>query len=228
MNELWQHFMRLVELVDPQVFLVENVPQFIRSAEGHEALRVARSMGYQAEPYILRAVDYGVPQRRIRGFILATKCGVPGPPQTNGVRRTVRDAIGDLPEIPTGEDWHLARKPRPQSVERYMVVPEGGNQYNLMQERPDITPRCWLAKPTGSTDVFGRLSWSEPALTVRTEFYKPEKGRYLHPKAHRPITHREAMRLQISPTTSSGPAPGSRWPARSAMPSPLSWHATGA
>ena len=33
-------------------------------------------------------------------------------------------------------------------------------------------------------------------MTIRTEFYKPEKGRYLHPVAHRPITHREAARLQ--------------------------------
>ena len=33
-------------------------------------------------------------------------------------------------------------------------------------------------------------------MTIRTEFYKPEKGRYLHPQEHRPITHREAARLQ--------------------------------
>lgn len=199
MNELWQHFLRIVELVDPQVFLVENVPEFLRSAEGEEALRVARLMGYWAEPYVLKAVDYGVPQRRVRGFILATKCGAPSPPPTNGPTRTVRDAIGDLPEVPTGEDWHLARNPRPKSIERYRVVPEGGNRFDLMRERPDITPRCWLEKPSGSTDVFGRLSWAQPALTIRTEFYKPEKGRYLHPQAHRPITHREAMRLQTFP-----------------------------
>jgi DNA (cytosine-5)-methyltransferase 1 len=42
--------------------------------------------------------------------------------------------------------------------------------------------------------VFGRLWWDRPAYTIRTEFYKPEKGRYLHPSAHRPITVREAAR----------------------------------
>ncbi len=36
-------------------------------------------------------------------------------------------------------------------------------------------------------------------MTIRPEFFKPEKGRYLHPKAHRPITHREAARLQCFP-----------------------------
>ena len=45
----------------------------------------------------------------------------------------------------------------------------------------------------------GELWWDRPAFTIRTEFYKPEKGRYLHPKQHRPITHREAARLQSFP-----------------------------
>ena len=38
-----------------------------------------------------------------------------------------------------------------------------------------------------------------PSPTIRTEFYKPEKGRYLHPELDRPITHREAARLQTFP-----------------------------
>jgi DNA (cytosine-5)-methyltransferase 1 len=42
--------------------------------------------------------------------------------------------------------------------------------------------------------------WQDrPAFTIRTEFFKPEKGRYLHPNQHRPITHREAARLQSFP-----------------------------
>ena len=42
----------------------------------------------------------------------------------------------------------------------------------------------------------GRLWWDKPSVTIRTEFYKPEKGRYLHPVENRPIMHREAARLQ--------------------------------
>ncbi|BBU24299.1 DNA-methyltransferase Dcm [Mycobacterium xenopi] len=45
----------------------------------------------------------------------------------------------------------------------------------------------------------GRLHWDRPAVTIRTEFWKPEKGRYLHPTANRPITHLEAARLQGFP-----------------------------
>ena len=41
--------------------------------------------------------------------------------------------------------------------------------------------------------------WDRPSPTIRTEFYKPEKGRYLHPVLDRPITHREAARIQTFP-----------------------------
>jgi len=58
----------------------------------------------------------------------------------------------------------------------------------------DLVPTCWRNKPSGTTDVFGRLWWDKPSFTIRTEFYKPEKGRYLHPSEHRPITVREAAR----------------------------------
>jgi len=43
------------------------------------------------------------------------------------------------------------------------------------------------------------LWWDRPSVTIRTEFFKPEKGRYLHPSEHRPITHREAARLMGFP-----------------------------
>lgn len=68
-----------------------------------------------------------------------------------------------------------------------------------MANRPDLTPDCWLNKPTGTTDVMGRMHWDKPSPTIRTEFFKPEKGRYLHPSAHRVISHREAARLQTFP-----------------------------
>ena len=64
---------------------------------------------------------------------------------------------------------------------------------------PELTPACWIRKTEGGTDLFGRLWWDRPAFTIRTEFFKPEKGRYLHPVQHRPITHREAARLQSFP-----------------------------
>lgn len=45
----------------------------------------------------------------------------------------------------------------------------------------------------------GRLWWARPSATIRTEFFKPEKGRYPHPTANRVISLREAARLQSFP-----------------------------
>jgi DNA (cytosine-5)-methyltransferase 1 len=86
------------------------------------------------------------------------------------------------------------------SLQRYKHIPAGGNRFDLQRIAPELTPQCWIKKTTGGTDLFGRLEWDGPArCTIRTEFYKPEKGRYLHPTEHRPITHWEAARLQTFP-----------------------------
>ena len=73
------------------------------------------------------------------------------------------------------------------------------NRFDLYKNAPHLTPECWIKKTSGGTDLFGRLWWDKPAFTIRTEFFKPEKGRYLHPCQHRPLTHREAARLQSFP-----------------------------
>ncbi len=120
----------------------------------------------------------------------------------------VRDAIGDLPP-PVGTEirkedpplnLHFGRNPTALSIERYKAIPEEGmNRIDLQRRAPQLTPRCWIEKKSGGTDLFGRMWWDRPSFTIRTEFYKPEKGRYLHPSQHRPITHREAARLQTFP-----------------------------
>jgi DNA (cytosine-5)-methyltransferase 1 len=73
------------------------------------------------------------------------------------------------------------------------------NRVDLLRRAPELTPACWVRKKSGGTDLFGRLWWDRPAFTIRTEFFKPEKGRYLHPVQDRPLTHREAARLQSFP-----------------------------
>jgi DNA (cytosine-5)-methyltransferase 1 len=45
----------------------------------------------------------------------------------------------------------------------------------------------------------GRMHLDRPSVTIRTEFFKPEKGRYLHPTRNRAISHHEAARLQGFP-----------------------------
>lgn len=136
--------------------------------------------------------------------------GLPDPTQIANPEKwkTTRDAIGDLPKAKDIEirklkpplDLHFGRTPTPLSLQRYRAIPEEGmNRFDLQKRALKLTPKCWIRKKTGGTDLFGRLWWNRPAFTIRTEFFKPEKGRYLHPQEHRPITHREAARFQSFP-----------------------------
>lgn len=146
---------------------------------------------------------------------------------------TVRDAIGDLEfqvgDIPLGparidrhdlpegpgrdmfaresipgpyklDEIHVSRSYDPTSVARFEFVPPGGNRFDL----PWIlqTPG-WRKHLTGAGDVMGRLEWDQSSVTIRCEFHKPEKGRYLHPQwekdgeqVNRALTLAEGARLQ--------------------------------
>jgi DNA (cytosine-5)-methyltransferase 1 len=214
LNSLWRHFVRALDDVRPAVFVMENVPELLRSAEFARFREEVEALGYNVRDEVLNAADFGVPQLRRRAIVtgaLATE--PPWPAMSEGPHMTVRKALRGLAFEPDGYSWHRGRPNiRPSSIERYRAVPEGGNRFDLARNRPDLLPRCWREKPTGTTDVFGRLWWDRPAFTIRTEFYKPEKGRYLHPEADRPITVREAACLQSFPRRRARPPHGFIFP----------------
>lgn len=222
---MWIPFMDVVEKSGASVFVMENVPQLLGSAEHQAAVCAAEQLGFTVRSAKLCAADYGVPQVRHRAFVVGCRFADPAPwfppPQTHAKPnskklqvlyewRTVADATRDLPPpvgtditaAPAPLDLHFGRTPTPTSLARYRVIPEQGmNRFDLQRLAPELTPGCWIRKTSGGTDLFGRLWWDRPAFTIRTEFFKPEKGRYLHPEQHRPITHREAARLQTFPDT---------------------------
>jgi len=235
-KQLWRPYFEVLERSNAEVFVMENVPQLLGTAEHSQILAKAKEMGFQVESEILLAADYGVPQTRKRAIIIGSKRLDPSyifPPRKTHFNpkkfvvqadligggnddyffdaspwRTVKDAISDLP-IPKGIEvrnsaghlnLHFGRTPTELSRKRYRAIPsEGMNRFDLQERAPELTPDCWIRKESGSTDLFGRLWWDRPAVTIRTEFFKPEKGRYLHPVQHRPITHREAARFQSFP-----------------------------
>ena len=229
-REMWQYYMEVVRLSHAHTLVMENVPQLIDSDEFNQILNeLARQRFTHVVAHVLNAANYGVPETRKRTILIASKrclVDLPVPTHLDGGRivylqnrgvqvtkeswRCLNDCIGDLPppvgaEIRVGEaaplDLHFGRTPTAISLERYRAVPYGGNRFDLQRNRPDITPACWIRTTTGGTDLFGRLWWERPSVTIRTEFFKPEKGRYLHPDQDRPITHREAARIQTFPDT---------------------------
>jgi len=236
-KQMWRPFFDVVSRSGAYVFVMENVPQLLSSNEYQLIKEKAHELGFFVYSTKLLAADYGVPQKRLRAFIIGCRFFDPrtlapirkthfDPNQKrandfpflsnisneflDGAEpwRTVRNAIEDLPKPEGTEikdtdpplDIHFGRKPTPLSMKRYQTIPEEGmNRFDLQKKAPELTPACWIRKKSGGTDLFGRLWWDRPAFTIRTEFFKPEKGRYLHPRQNRPITHREAARFQSFP-----------------------------
>lgn len=221
---LWEPYMDIVELSGAKVFVMENVQGLLKSEEFKKIVDRAKMLNFTVNYGLLNMADYGVPQTRKRAVVIAHKenafnekklTAFPPYPTHNHPKngflllhwKTVKDAIYDLlppegtepREVDPPYDLHFGRNPTELSMRRYLTIPPGGNRFDLQERAPEITPKCWLNKPTGGTDLFGRLWWDRPSVTIRTEFFKPEKGRYLHPDQHRPITHREAARIMTFP-----------------------------
>lgn len=186
---------------------------------------------YRFELAVLNAADYGAPQARKRAVVIghhrdlprpglpaATHAGEPSGDMLPHV--TVRDAFSGVSPKPDADhligirsyefggqlfagkyepsELHWSRSYTRLSLDRFAWIPEGGNRFNL----PDhLKAPCWRKHQTGSGDVMGRLRWDKPSVTIRTEFFKPEKGRYIHPEENRAITHYEAALLQGFPTS---------------------------
>ena len=222
-NTLWERYVEAVDVLRPRFFVLENVREFLKSeqfAALERACESGRSLeAYEIEPFVLDSSLYGAPQRRRRAIVIGRHRDHPplGEPAGTHCRQNVRDAFDGLPvevhrkELPhrftefrghrvpgpfTGDELHVTRYFTQLSLRRYRSIPPGGNRFDIPYH---LLAPCWRTHRTGSADVMGRMSWDKPSVTIRTEFYKPEKGRYLHPTEHRPITHREAARLQGFP-----------------------------
>lgn len=215
---LWEPYLEIANRSGSRVFVMENVAELFRSPELDAIRAKAEEYGFETKASVVNAADYGAPQTRKRTIVVGWRSiGEPDfPPRPTHADpakklnlppwRTVRQVIGDLP-APEGTeigsqaplDLHFGRTPTDRSIARYKSVPPGGNRFDLQRNAPELTPDCWIRKTSGGTDLFGRLWWDRPSVTIRTEFFKPEKGRYLHPDQHRPITHREAARIMGFP-----------------------------
>ncbi|SFT67061.1 DNA (cytosine-5)-methyltransferase 1 [Geodermatophilus amargosae] len=97
-------------------------------------------------------------------------------------------------------DLHVTRNHDLLSEIRYAHIAPGQGRFDLPEE---LRYPCWRRHTRGAGDVLGRLQWDQPSVTIRTEFFRPEKGRFLHPQwqnggeqVNRALTHAEAAVVQ--------------------------------
>lgn len=204
--------LRFVGRHRPELVLAENVPGLRDGSVGRgiflQFTRALTELGYHTDHSVVRSQDYGVPQRRARLMLLASRLGPVEPPvRTHGPGTeqpsyaTVADWIRDLPEISAGESHslvpnHRAARLSPLNLQRIRATPPGGGWRNLP---PHLLPDSRKSGFTGFTDVYGRLRWDSPAPALTTRCISYSNGRFGHPEQDRAISVREAACLQTFP-----------------------------
>ncbi|MGH7904424.1 MAG: DNA cytosine methyltransferase [Candidatus Dormibacteraceae bacterium] len=181
-------YLRLLAEIRPKVFVIENVPGLMEldgASNLSAILDVCRDLGYSvAEPRILQAADYGVPQYRRRLMILG--------------------ALGAAPEYPVP-----THSPRPSLFEKpYVTVAEA--LIGLDPSTPSHLPRNHFATSiqryrtlcVGQREQLGRVDRLDPCRPSKTVIAGGSNGggrSHLHPLLARTMTVRECARLQTFP-----------------------------
>jgi DNA (cytosine-5)-methyltransferase 1 len=205
---LLQEFARIAVGVDPDFITMENVPALVRHRSGEVFSLFCSSLadaGYQISWQIVKCEEFGVPQRRRRLVLVASKGrAVELPAGKFDYPVTVKDAIGHLPRIAAGSTCRTDR----------LHSSAGLSEVNLGRIRASSPGGTWADWPmsmkaschnkqSGSTysAVYGRMKWEAPSPTITTQCYGYGSGRFGHPEQDRAISLREAACLQSFPDT---------------------------
>ena len=198
---------RFIEKIAPDFILIENVPgmQKIQDGPFPAFLNFIKNLNYKYNYAVLNAVNFGVPQNRKRLVLLAAKktdISLPTPQFGPGLKKykVVRDAIEKFPRINAGENDisipdHQAASLSPLLLERIKALKPGESRINWPKK---LQLQCHK-KCNGHTDVYGRLDWDKPSVTLTTKCISLSNGRFGHPEQNRALSVREAAAIQTFP-----------------------------
>ncbi|NMH60841.1 DNA cytosine methyltransferase [Alteromonas sp. MYP5] len=203
---------RFIHRLLPDYILIENVPGIQKVDENAEGpyrrfISLLTDLNYQYKAFIARSEDYGVPQKRKRFVLLASRLGeISEPLKTHGdglePYATVRDYIEGYSKLEAGstcalDKLHVSAEMKEINLTRIMHTPEGGDRRDWPEH---LVNKCHK-NYKGHTDTYGRMSWHLPAPTLTTKCHSYSNGRFGHPdiKQNRAISIREASRLQTFP-----------------------------
>lgn len=199
-------FADLAAEVQADYVTMENVPSLLKYKDGKVFSDFQATLigaGYKVQHTIAHCENFGVPQRRRRLVVIASRKRrlpplSPGPVQ----KICVRDAIGNLPAVTAGErdeadPLHVASALSSLNLRRIRASRPGGTWREWPRE---LRADCHL-RATGRTypGVYARMEWDSPAPTMTTQCFGYGNGRFGHPEQDRAITLREAALLQSFP-----------------------------
>jgi DNA (cytosine-5)-methyltransferase 1 len=210
-RDLLRAFHRFVRCFRPEYVFIENVPglQSVNDTRGPfvEFLKLLTKLGYWHCHKIIYACHYGVPQRRRRLILVASRLGpisfpkpTHGPSGNKKALPTVWEAIGHLPRIKAGQS-------DPKILNHRAANLSDLNLKRIRATKSEGTRTRWPAKlvlgchenHAGHTDVYGRMAKHLPSAALTTRCISLSNGRFGHPTQHRAISVREAACLQTFP-----------------------------
>lgn len=199
-------FAELAAAICPDFITMENVPALVKYKNGSvfsEFLGHIKEAGYNVQWSIAKCEEFGVPQKRRRLVVVASKkfdIAILSP--THNASTTVREAIGLLPKIEAGNNsnndpLHVSSSLSELNLKRIQASRPGGT----WRDWPESLRAECHKRPSGSTypGVYARMSWDEPSPTMTTQCYGYGNGRFGHPEQDRAISLREAAILQSFP-----------------------------
>jgi len=207
-NDLIKVFGKIASRLRPDLVVMENVPELFHKKYWAHLVAFQKTLqrsGYSIRARLHNAAEFGVPQERFRALVIASpdpsKMHMPEPIYTAGNFRTVRDAIGALAPLAPGgasksDPMHLTSKHRPETVELLRAIPPNGGSRSALP--PDMVRDCHKSVD-GFRDVYGRLWWDRPSVSITARCRTPSCGRFTHPEQHRGLSVREAALLQSFP-----------------------------
>lgn len=201
-NDLVFEYLRFVEAFLPKTVMMENVPALARDQRIEDVVARLAELGYKVDNSTVQvqdAANFGVPQRRRRMILMASRLGMI--PETPKVieKVTVRKAFEPLDEASRSKDMlHNLSSKRSERIQNLIatIPKDGGSRSSLPQS---MWLECHKRYPQGFKDVYGRIAWDDVSPTMTGGCNNPSKGRFLHPEENRVISLREAALLQTFP-----------------------------
>ena len=224
-NNLVRGTSKFVEYFQPRVLVMENVQELLNGKFNnhfHYLEGKLHGLGYTVHSALHSLNLFGVPQRRVRALIIAVKspvisvgmedlwAGYSIAPEATTVRRAI-SALTVLKAVETdpNDRDHVSPSMSKHSLERLKRIPSNGGSWpDLLNVRngrtyliPSMAKHADVGKVGPYRDIYGRLWWDRPSVTIKRECSSPGNGRYCHPEQDRLCSIREMGILQGFPTT---------------------------
>jgi len=211
-NNLLYDFQRFIKYFMPGHVVVENVPGLLKEKNNHVLLTFLDFLtfnGYKYEYKIARTDHYGVPQKRNRFVLIASRVkeyiSFPEPEVREDM--TVRNFIGKhkgFPVLPAGNSDPLnfmnnTASVSPKNRERIKMTPHDGGDRMAWKDNIELQIPAYQDKDHYYRSIYGRLWWDKPSTTITTRFIATSCGRFTHPEENRGLSLREGATLQTFP-----------------------------